>query len=201
MVTDDGAVSEPARIDHVIRAERPAECTPGEEPFPALPPAGEQPADPTAAEAEIRERHAMLVDRSIPFENKPDDLLDDDTGVAAALEQASTGPSKNAFASATFEIDEVVFTEPGTAWFRYTIYRHGEPVPGRYGVANLDGDVWTFTRDTICGDLLLDAVACDPPATFLQPQDPDWAAEHEEWLRQMDLYRLVNNCSPLSQCS
>lgn len=49
--------------------------------------------DPTAAVAQISQRHALLVDRSVPLDRRPADLLDDDTGVQAAIAALDDSPA------------------------------------------------------------------------------------------------------------
>ena len=133
-----------------------ASCTP---PPPALPEAGEQPADPTAAEAEIRALMASLygadgedVDRSA--------LLDDATGVAEAREQVQAGGYAQDAANARATIDELVFTAPEEAWFRYSIDTPGNDFDARYGIAVTVDGVWKITRSTVCQDLMLAGGDC-----------------------------------------
>ena len=140
----------------------PAECGPGEAPHRPLPPAGLQPADPAAAEAEVRERYALLVDQSINSDQKPTDLLDDNTGVPDAVEQLHSGQYAEVAANATYSVDELVFTKPDEAWFRYTIKTSLGDFPDRFGIAVFDGSVWQTTRATICQDLALALAPCQP---------------------------------------
>jgi hypothetical protein len=133
-----------------------ASCTP---PPPALPDAGEQPADPATAEAEIRTSMASLygaidegVDRSV--------FLDDPTGVAEAREQVQTGAYAEDAASARATIDELVFTAPDEAWFRYSIDTDGNDFDNRYGIAVVVDGVWKITRSTVCQDLSLAGGDC-----------------------------------------
>jgi hypothetical protein len=131
-------------------------CTP---PPPALPDAGEQPADPEGAEAEIRTAMASLygaidegVDRSA--------FLDDPTGVAEAREQVQAGGYAEDAASARATIDELVFTAPDEAWFRYSIDTDGNDFDNRYGIAVAIDGVWKITRSTVCQDLSLAGGDC-----------------------------------------
>lgn len=131
-------------------------CTP---PPPALPDAGEQPVDPAAASAEITTLMASLygavgddVDRSV--------LIDDPTGVADAREQVQSGGFADDAASATATIDELVFTAPDEAWFRYSIDTPGNDFDNRYGIAVLVDGVWKVTRSTVCQDLSLAGGDC-----------------------------------------
>jgi hypothetical protein len=144
-------------------------CTP---PPPALPDAGEQPVDPAAAEAEIRAVMTAMygaigegVERSA--------LIDDPTGVAEAREQVQTGDFATEAASAQATIDELVFTTPTEAWFRYSIATDGTAFDNRYGIAVLVDGVWKVTRSTVCQDLSLAGGDCggnwqpiSPPGAF-----------------------------------
>ena len=69
-VTDDGRRSDPHRSSYSGRRRGTGDCGPGDPPARPLPPAGAQPSNAAAAISEIRERHAILVDRSIPKEEK-----------------------------------------------------------------------------------------------------------------------------------
>lgn len=134
-------------------------CSP---PPPALPEPGEQPTDPAAAEAAIRN----VMDQLYSGEGVPDDLgplLDDTTGVAEAREQIAEGGFETEANSATAVIEELVFTTPTEAWFRYRIETDGIDLSHRYGIAvELDG-VWKITRATICQDLSMAGGLCEPP--------------------------------------
>jgi len=99
----------------------PPDCGPGEPPQRPLPASGAQPADPDTAAAQIRQRHSLLVDRSVPAEGKPADLLNDDTGVQSAIAKMDAGPYRDIASTAAYSIDDLVFTRPDEAWFRYTI--------------------------------------------------------------------------------
>jgi hypothetical protein len=133
-----------------------ASCTP---PPPALPDAGDQPADAAAAEAEIRSAMSSLygaidegVDRSA--------FLDDPTGVAEAREQVQSGVYADDAASARATIVELVFTAPDEAWFRYSIDTDGNDFDNRYGIARQVDGIWKITRSTVCQDLSLAGGDC-----------------------------------------
>ncbi len=134
--TPDGTATAPSPLA-VWDGVPSAECGPGEAPARPLPEPGRQPRDPDASDAQIRGRHALLVDRSIPFDQKPTGLLDDDTGVQDAIATMDAGPYRDAAASARYTIGELVFTSPVEAWFRYTITTSSETYVGRFGMAVL----------------------------------------------------------------
>jgi hypothetical protein len=131
-------------------------CTP---PPPALPEPGDQPADPAAAEAEIRAAMALLYG-ALGDGIERADLLDDPTGVAEAREQVQAGGYATDAAGAEATIDELVFTDPGTAWFRYSIDTPGNDFDNRYGIAVAIDGVWKITRATVCQDLSLAGGDC-----------------------------------------
>ena len=146
-----------------------ASCTP---PPPALPEAGEQPADPVAAEAEVRAAMTTLYG-AIGRETDGAALIDDPTGVAEAREQVQAGGYADDAAGASATIDELVFTAPDEAWFRYSIDTPGNDFDNRYGIAVLIDGVWKITRATICQDLSLAGGDCGgdwqqiyPPGAF-----------------------------------
>ncbi len=131
-------------------------CTP---PPPALPDAGEQPTDPESAEAEIRTAMTTLYG-IVGTGDVGSDLIDDPTGVADAREQVQAGGYADDAASATATIDELVFTAPAEAWFRYSINTDGNDFGNRYGIAVLVDGAWKITRATVCQDLSLAGGDC-----------------------------------------
>jgi hypothetical protein len=106
-----------------------------EPPPPALPEAGEQPADAAAAEAAVRDVFSTLFGSTVPYEDKPDGLLDDDSGIDEAIEVARNGVYADAVATAVYTIEDFVFTSPTEAWFRYTIDTDTSYFSQRYGTA------------------------------------------------------------------
>jgi hypothetical protein len=117
---------------------------------------------------ESRQRFELLRTRSIPREEKPD-LLDDRTGVDAAIEAVDTGQYAEAVASAVTTIDELVFTSPEEAWFRYTIDTSNGVFGPRYGTVRLIDGSWLFARAVVCQDLALAGGPCDPPVEPIMP--------------------------------
>lgn len=132
-----------------------ASCEP---PPPALPDPGEQPADPAAAEQEIRTTMTALYGGD--SDEDDDELVDDPTGVADAREQvAETGFEAEA-ASAVAVVEELVFTAPDEAWFRYRIETSGFDLTDRYGTAVVVDGTWRITRGTVCQDLAVAGGDC-----------------------------------------
>jgi hypothetical protein len=140
-----------------------------EPPPPALPAAGEQPADAAAAEAAVRGVFAELFGSTTPFEEKPAGLLDDDTGVAAAIEVARGGDYADAVATAEYTIEDFVFTSPTEAWFRYSISTDMSYFSQRYGTAHLIDGSWRISRGVICQDLALAGAPCEPDPGPIYP--------------------------------
>lgn len=200
VVAKDGQQSAPSPLSPTARSVS-ADCSPGDPPPRPLPAAGEQPANPDAAATEIRQRHALLVDLSVPSNLKPADLLDDYTGVSDAIATLDTSPFNDLASSAMFSIDELVFTKPDEAWFRYTITTTSSTYADRFGIAVFNGEVWQMTRATICQDLALALAPCEPdPPTIPLPSTPEWEAEWQAWMNRANLYMVNDGCPPLSQC-
>jgi hypothetical protein len=145
-----------------------------EEPPPALPEAGEQPADPAAAEAALLERFQLLWDRT--REDWPGELVDDDTGIEAALAQIIEGPFAESAETATHIVEELVFTSPTEAWFRYAIDSETGFFGQRYGYATLTDGGWVFPRALVCQDLGLAGGSCEPWVEAIYP--PSWYERH-----------------------
>lgn len=156
-------------LDHNSDPAYRAACQP---PPPPLPDPGEQPADPDAARAAISERFDLLFTREVARDDKPDDLLDDWTGVAEAISAVDEGDFATSAGSAKHQIDELVFTGPTSAWFRYSIDTDAGFFGERYGTAERIGDVWQFPRALICQDLSLAGGGCEPFVDEIRP--PSW---------------------------
>jgi hypothetical protein len=199
LVGVDGQSSLPSQLSYGDQTY-PAECGPGDQPVRTLPAAGAQPADPSTAEAQIRERYALLVDQAIPSDEKPTDLLDDDTGVATAVATLNRGQYADDAANAIYTVDELVFSSPSEAWFRYTITTPASTFPDRFGHAAFNGTVWQITRATLCQDLSLAQAPCSPLTEPVLPIDPEFDAALAEWYSRAALYPSGDGCPPLSQC-
>jgi hypothetical protein len=141
------------------------ECNP---PPPALPPAGEQPADAAAAEQTVRDRFDLLWDLATPRDQKPDDLLDDWTGVTEAVQEVLDGGFADAARSAERTVTGLVFTSATQAWFTYqlrTMFGNFD----RFGYATLIDGSWRLSRDVVCQDLAMAGVQCVPSSNTIQP--------------------------------
>jgi len=142
-----------------------AACEP---PPPALPDPGEQPADAEAAKAEIVAAMTALYDST----DVPDGdaaYLVDSTGVTDARAQVAEGGFSSEASSAQAVVEELVFTSPTMAWFRYRIDTAGVGLSNRYGIAVLVDDQWKITRDTVCQDLSMAGGDCGGGWITIQP--------------------------------
>ena len=134
-----------------------------------LPPSGQQPSDPTAAESEIRRRFDRLWNAEVSFGAKGADLLDDITGVAATFALVRSDSYADTTAGAVHSMTQLVFTSPTEAWFTYDILGPATNFVNRFGVAHLVGRVWKFSRAVICQDLALSGARCVPESPAVVP--------------------------------
>jgi len=146
-----------------------ASCEP---PPPALPDPGEQPADPAAAEAEIVAAMTALYDSTVLLDQEGG-YLDDATGIADARAQVAEGSYSNEASTSVAVVEELVFTSPTEAWFRYRIDTAGIGLTNRYGIAvDVDG-AWKITRSTICQDLSMAGGDCGGGWETIRPPGAD----------------------------
>jgi hypothetical protein len=66
-------------------------------------------------------------------------------------------------------IEELVFTSPTEAWFRYRVDTGGVGLNDRYGIARLSAGAWRVTRDTVCQDLSMAGGDCGGGWQPVQP--------------------------------
>jgi hypothetical protein len=86
-----------------------------------------------------------------------------------AREQVRDSGFEEAAASAEAIVEELVFTTPTEAWFRYRIETTSGIFDKRFGIAvNVDG-VWKITRNTICQDLQLAGGDCGGTVENITP--------------------------------
>ena len=104
-----------------------------------------------------------------PVRGEAGGLLDDDTGVAAAIEVARAGDYADAVATAEYTIEDFVFTSPTEAWFRYSISTGTSFFGQRYGTAHLIDGSWRISRGVICQDLALAGAPCEPDPGPIYP--------------------------------
>ncbi len=140
---------------------------------PRLPAPGEQPADAAAAKAAVAKSFSTLYVFTTPTEERAR-LIDDTTGVEAALAQVLSGSLAEAAKGARWKLVDMVFTDPTTAVVKYDIeIPEGSGsqsiAQNRFGTAKLVDGTWKVARATICADLALAGGMCD--------QDPHGTAE------------------------
>jgi hypothetical protein len=131
-----------------------ASCSP---PPPALPDPGEQPGDPASEEQTIIDLMTAIY---LDDEGPNDDRFDDPTGITDAREEIRSGSFEEAAANAEAIVEELVFTSPTEAWFRYRIETTTGTFAGRFGIAVNIEETWKITRNTICQDLALAGGSC-----------------------------------------
>ncbi len=138
-------------------------CSP---PPPALPEPGEQPADPATDEATIVDLMLTIYGDD---DGGNDARIDDTTGVAGARDQVREGSFEEAAANAEAIVEELVFTSPTEAWFRYRIETTSGTFSERFGIAVNVESVWKITRATICQDLSLAGGDCGGDTGPIRP--------------------------------
>ena len=158
-VTFEGEGSESTTVDGTASGWNDpnfaASCSP---PPPALPEPGEQPDDAAVQEETIVELMATIYSESDSELNA--ERIDDPTGIAEAREQVREGGFADAASSASPIVEELVFTSPTEAWFRYRIETTTGTFDQRFGIARISDGTWKITRDTICQDLSLAGGDC-----------------------------------------
>lgn len=151
-------------------------CTP---PPPTLPDPGVQPDDPEAAETAIAAAMTGLYDFA---DDVPSDrYVDDPAGVDDAGLAVRDGSMGEQVEGAQPVIEELVFTSPTEAWFRYRIdYPDAAVLLGqRFGIAVLVGETWKITRDTVCQDLSLGGGDCGDWQPVVPPSVLEMQREYE----------------------
>lgn len=125
-----------------------------EPPPPALPPAGEQPADPDAARAEIMEAYAV----GYAGGDGQLDAFADPDALGPVFEALDESESFDAYRGQIRAIvGDVVFDSPTHAFLFYDL----EPVvSGRIGEAVLTDRGWKVANETICSDVSMAGVQC-----------------------------------------
>ncbi len=166
------------------------ECQPGPPPPLPLPPEGEQPLDPVAAEAQILDAYARALDRTVILSDEDPSSVDDITGIAEAAAEVDAGEMAEVAATAEHDVEELVFTAPDEAWFRYTITTTLGAITGQYGIARFNGSVWQITRDTICEDLQHAGGTCVPTSSQNLPPEPvGWSDVLADYEASIQLYQ------------
>ena len=152
-----------------MRANSPEEYKPlltGREPDCTLqlPEPGEQPADVESAQAAVLYAFGVAYEGTQPLAERLV-VIDDPTGVEAAIQQVSVGSFSAAMTGTKFVSDGLVFISPTEAVVKYHLVLPAGLGPtelsGRLGKATLIDGVWKVSRATLCGDLSMGGGYCD----------------------------------------
>ncbi|GAA3397250.1 hypothetical protein [Streptomyces roseoviridis] len=117
-------------------------------PSTTLPTMTAQPADPSAAEAEITKNWTAFFDPRTPNAERVR-LLEDGARMAPVL--AAFAGDENAAASSA-KVKDVEFTSPSDADVTYDLLVGGKPaLPDAKGTSVLQDDTWKVSVRTLCG--------------------------------------------------
>lgn len=124
---------------------------------PTLPPAGAQPADPSAAKAGVTKAVGALFG-GVPTAEEFQYVQGSDPTVETAQKTAS-GNNPNARVGDT--VEQIVFTSPTAATVRYQILLNGNPViSNQISQVVLDAGTWKMTRASACAIYALGGGHC-----------------------------------------
>lgn len=135
------------------------ECTPPPPPPPPLPEPGEQPDDPAAADAAVRQ-----VVQDVFGPETPDALersVDDPAGLAEGRERLKERYPEQSTGNSEYEVADLVFTSPTQAVFQFrAVIPNYATLPWLTGSARVVDGEWMLTRDTVCTLYRLGGVTC-----------------------------------------
>lgn len=128
-----------------------------------LPPPGDQPPDPAAAQVQIAVALDQLHGAADPAVD-PLALVDDPFAVLEMLEAARTNGDQlgEVWDEAVVTLEEAVFLSPVEAAFEYTLETSRTTLPELFGRARLIDGTWRISRSTLCRDLELYGAICSP---------------------------------------
>ena len=127
-----------------------------------LPPPGEQPADPAAAQAAIDEVMRTLY--GAPAGPDVLALVDDPFAMRETFERIGEVDIGVEWADVAVDIEELVFLSPVEAAFEYTLrVPGGDEHDELFGRARLVDGTWRVGRGTICRDLQQSFATTCPP--------------------------------------
>jgi hypothetical protein len=125
------------------------------------PPGAEQPADPSAARAEIERLFGVR------FADRTDEErlanLDDPTGMLEVYEQLRTGPYAEQVLGSRVVLRDLVFLSATRAAVQYVTEIPGYPPDGvgqQFGEVVLVDGRWKITRESVCRDVQLAGITC-----------------------------------------
>ena len=133
-------------------------------PSPALPPPGQQPADPTAARAAIAKAYAVLDANAAGNTDAQLAYIQDGASILSALDEAGRRNNVSTqYPKVAWVVRAVVFTSPTRASVGYDITNADQVLlGGQIGEAVLDAGTWKVTRATVCAVLALGGTTCPP---------------------------------------
>ena len=122
--------------------------------------ASEPPPDVAAAKASILTAFTTVYNGGLPNETRLA-LIDDPTGVDAALTAAITGTNAAVASTISAQVSDIVFSSATRATITYTVGVAGQPPSSpRQGAARLASGTWKVTRETVCTDLAVIGSPC-----------------------------------------
>ena len=126
-----------------------------------LPQPGEQPADPAAAEEEVRAAYLFVGDTSIPVEERAE-LSERPAVWLAAAHEVTLTQYWETIQGIREQVDEVVFVSPTHAFLRFQLISEDPVVPRDHiGEAVLVDGRWVMAIATSCDLFSLTGVMCD----------------------------------------
>jgi hypothetical protein len=152
-----GGVTTPLAIEEAFRSD-PA-CVPPPPAPPALPAAGEQPADVDAARAQVESAFQRAFGGA--GDEATSDAVDDPEGIDERREELRDRYPEMLGGRVGYEISDIVFTSPTHAayYFRPVISDYAE-LPRQIGEARVVDGSWKITRSTVCSMFRLGGVSC-----------------------------------------
>jgi hypothetical protein len=144
--------------DYVVLGSRFASGEDSADPL-ALPEPGEQPADPAAAEDQVRAAYLTIADTTIPAEERAPLSERPEVWLAAAHE-VTLGPNWELIQEIEERVDAVVFVSPTRAVLRFQLIAPGVP-RDHIGEALLVDGRWVMAVATSCELFSLAGVTCD----------------------------------------
>ncbi|MQY13165.1 hypothetical protein SRB5_33080 [Streptomyces sp. RB5] len=109
---------------------------------------GQEPADPAAAEAQIKKNFEAFFDPKTPLDKKAE-LLEDGDRLEPLMRAFSGSDQARGVA---VKVTGVSFSSPTEAAVSYAMTVSGATVlPNGAGTAVLDGSTWKVSKETLCG--------------------------------------------------
>ena len=120
----------------------------------------ETPPDVASARASITSAFTAVYNGGLADEARLA-LIDDPTGVDAAIMAARAGANAAVASTIAAQVSDITFTSATRATVTYTVGVAGQPPSSpRQGSARLASGTWKVTRDTVCTDLAVIGAPC-----------------------------------------